>query len=76
MPMPRTWLQLGIDGFGGYADYFRDDVPAVWAGVEDEDLQKEFASANKDAIQAMQDITDWLEVQYVECRYRRFCPRP
>ena len=61
MPMPRTWLQLGIDGFGGYADYFRDDVPAVWAGVEDEDLQKEFASANKDAIQAMQDITDWLK---------------
>lgn len=61
MPMPRTWLQLGIDGFGGYADYFRDDVPAVWAGVEDEDLQKEFASANKGAIQAMQDITDWLK---------------
>lgn len=61
MPMPRTWLQLGIDGFGGYADYFRDDVPAVWAGVEDEDLQKEFASANKGAIRAMQDITDWLK---------------
>ncbi len=61
MPMPRTWLQLGIDGFGGYADYFRDDVPAVWAGVEDEDLQKEFASANKGAIQAMQDITGWLK---------------
>ena len=61
MPMPRTWLQLGIDGFGGYADYFRDDVPAVWAGVEDEDLQMEFAGANKGAIQAMQDITDWLK---------------
>lgn len=61
MPMPRTWLQLGIDGFGGYADYFRDDVPAIWAGVEDEDLQKEFASANADAIQAMQDITNWLK---------------
>jgi len=61
MPMPRTWLQLGIDGFGGYADYFRDDVPAVWAGVENEDLQQEFASANAEAIQAMQDITDWLK---------------
>ena len=61
MPMPRTWLQLGIDGFGGYAEYFRDDVPAVWAGVEDEDLQQEFASANAEAIQAMQDITDWLK---------------
>ena len=61
MPMPRTWLQLGIDGFGGYADYFRDDVPAIWAAVEDEDLQQEFVSANAEAIQAMQDITDWLK---------------
>ena len=61
MPMPRTWLQLGIDGFGGYADYFRDDVPAVWAAVEDEDLQQEFASANADAIEAMQGMTDWLK---------------
>ena len=61
MPMPRTWLQFGIDGFGGYADYFRDEVPAVWAAVEDEDLQKEFASANAEAIEAMQGITDWLK---------------
>jgi hypothetical protein len=61
MPMPRTWLQLGIDGFGGYADYFRDDVPAVWATVENEDLQRDFASANARAIEAMQGITDWLK---------------
>jgi len=61
MPMPRTWLQLGIDGFGGYADYFRDEVPAVWAAVEDEDLQAEFAAANAGAIEAMQGITDWLK---------------
>ena len=61
MPMPRTWLQLGIDGFGGYADYFRDEVPAVWAAVEDEILQQEFATANADAIEAMQGITDWLK---------------
>ena len=61
MPMPRTWLQLGIDGFGGYADYFRDDVPAVWAAVEDEDLQQEFASANMCSHRAMQDMADWLK---------------
>jgi uncharacterized protein (DUF885 family) len=61
MPMPRTWLQLGIDGFGGYADYFRDEVPAIWAVVENEDLQREFAEANAGAIEAMQGITDWLK---------------
>jgi len=61
MPMPRTWLQLGIDGFGGYADYFRDEVPAVWAAVENEDLQHAFKSANAEAIEAMADIADWLK---------------
>lgn len=61
MPMPRPWLQLGIDGFGGYATYFRDDVPAVWAGVNNPELQREFAAANREAAQAMQVITDWLK---------------
>ena len=61
MPMPRTWLQLGIDGFGGYAAYFKDEVPAIWAAVEDEDLQQAFASANSDAIEAMQGMADWLK---------------
>ena len=61
MPMPRTWLQLGIDGFGGYADYFRDEVPAVWAAVEDEALQRNFTRANAEAVLAMQDMADWLK---------------
>lgn len=60
MPMPKPWVQLGIDSFGGYAAYFRDDVPAVWADVDDPELQSEFAEANRDAVAAMQGITDWL----------------
>jgi len=61
MPMPRTWLQLGIDAFGGYASYFRDDVPAVWAAVKDDDLQQAFLRANAEAVEAMQDMADWLK---------------
>ena len=61
MPMPRTWIQLGVDSFGGYADYFSDDVPAVWASVEDEELQQDFANANAAAIEAMQGMADWLK---------------
>ncbi len=61
MPMPRTWLQLGIDAFGGYADYFENDVPAIWASVEDQELQAAFAVANAAAVKAMQELTDWLE---------------
>lgn len=66
MPMPRTWLQLGIDGFGGYAEYFRDEVPAVWASIEDETLQKDFANANSGAVLAMQDMADWLTTNLPE----------
>ncbi len=60
MPMARTLLQYGIDSFGGFADYFRNEVPAVFASVENEALQKEFAEANAAAADAMQELTDWL----------------
>ena len=61
MPMPRTWLQLGLDAFGGYADYFSNEVSAAWASVDDPELQAEFAVANAAAIEAMSGLKDWLE---------------
>ena len=61
MPMPLTWLQLGIDSFGGYADYFENDVPDIWAEVGNQRLQLEFSQANELAIQAMQGLADWLK---------------
>ncbi|MCW8871228.1 MAG: DUF885 domain-containing protein [Xanthomonadales bacterium] len=61
MPMPRTVLQYGIDSFGGLADYYRNDVPAVFAAVEDAALQAEFAEANQSAAAAMQELADWLK---------------
>jgi hypothetical protein len=61
MPMARTRLQYGIDSFGGMADYFRNDVPAVFAEVENPDLQAAFADANAAAANAMQELADWLK---------------
>jgi len=60
MPMARTLLQLGIDAFGGYATYFRDDVPAIWAAVDNAELQTAFTQANAAAVTAMQSMADWL----------------
>jgi fructoselysine-6-P-deglycase FrlB-like protein len=62
MPMPETWLQLGIDSFSGYASYFRDEVPAVWAEVDDEALQARFRAANEQAIASMTELAEWLEL--------------
>ena len=61
MPMARTRLEYGIDSFGGFADYFSNDVPLVFAAVEDEQLQREFAEANTVAAAAMTELTDWLK---------------
>jgi uncharacterized protein (DUF885 family) len=61
MPMARTRLEYGIDSFGGFADYFANDVPAVFAAVEDEELQAAFAEANTAAAVAMAELTEWLK---------------
>jgi uncharacterized protein (DUF885 family) len=60
MPMARTVLQFGIDSFGGLAEYYRNDVPEVFAAVADEALQAAFVEANDGAAQAMQELADWL----------------
>jgi uncharacterized protein (DUF885 family) len=60
MPMARTRVQYGIDSFGGMATYFRNDVPSVFAGVENPELQAAFTEANTAAADAMQELADWL----------------
>jgi hypothetical protein len=61
MPMARTRLQYGIDSFGGLAAYFSEDVPAVFAAVDDPDLQAAFAEANTAAAAAMRELEGWLQ---------------
>jgi hypothetical protein len=61
MPMPRSLLERGIAGFGGYAEFFRNDVPKVFAEVKDEQLMARFATANEAAAKAMEGLETWLE---------------
>jgi len=60
MPMARTRLEYGIASFGGFVDYFRDDVPGVFAAVADPAAQAAFSEANAVAIEAMAELRDWL----------------
>jgi uncharacterized protein (DUF885 family) len=62
-PMPRTWVEEGVARFGGMAEFLRDDAPAAFAEVKDDELQKSFTAANQKAIAAMQALADWLESQ-------------
>lgn len=59
-PLPAPIIEYGVKAFGGYADFFSQDVPAVYAEVDDPQLQAELGTAIKDAAGAMQSLSDWL----------------
>src|SRR5262249_40410131 len=59
-PMPASLVQRGIDGFGGFADFFRRDVPKVFAAVKDPAAQQELAAADEAAAKAMEGLKHWL----------------
>ena len=62
-PMPRTYAELGEMSFNGMAGYFESDVPAVFAAVEDPDLQAEFRQANAGAARAIRELGGWFHDQ-------------
>ncbi len=63
LPLPKTYVQRGRIGFGGLASFLEDDVPDIFAPVDDAVLQAEFRSANTAAVQALKELDEWLEAQ-------------
>jgi uncharacterized protein (DUF885 family) len=63
VPMPLSFVEYGIAGFNGFAEYYRGDAAAAFAAVDDAALQAELAAAVATAAAAMTDTADWLEGQ-------------
>lgn len=63
LPLPRTFIDFSVASFGGFAAFYRSDVPQAFAEVQDEALKKELAAAIEPAALAMEDMTKWLESQ-------------
>ena len=59
-PMPAPWIEYGVNAFGGFAQFYANDVAAVFADVKDAALQQQLADANKAAAKSMQGLADWL----------------
>jgi hypothetical protein len=59
-PLPRTYAELGKMTFGGLAGYYEDDVPAIFAAVDDADLQREMREANVEAARAVRELCAWF----------------
>lgn len=65
-PLPRSFVERGVDACAGFARFYRDDVPAVFAAVDDPALQAELATANAAAAAAMESLGDWFEDQQAD----------
>jgi uncharacterized protein (DUF885 family) len=63
LPMPRSFIDFSSKSFGGFAQFYRTDVPQAFAEVQDEALQKELSAALEPAAKAMEDFAKWLESQ-------------
>ena len=62
-PFPRPFVRTSLVGFGGLASHFQDDVPGLFAEVEDQELQASFAAALGPAVTALRDVEVWLELR-------------
>jgi hypothetical protein len=62
-PLPKAFIERGAAGFGGYATFFRTEMPPIFAAVEDAQLQADLAEATLAAAKAMEELTAWLESQ-------------
>lgn len=63
LPLPASYIDLGVNSFGGYASFFASDVPKIFAEVKDDALQARLKASNAGAIKATQDMADWLKAQ-------------
>ncbi len=62
-PMARPHIEVALGILGGYATFFANDVPDIFSSVEDERIQTSFATANSAAIEALRQVTAWLDTE-------------
>jgi len=62
-PMPLSFVEYGIAGFNGFAEYYRGDAKAAFAAVDDAALQAELTAVVETAAEAMADTAAWLAEQ-------------
>ena len=62
-PMPLSFVNYGVAGFNGFADFYAGDAKKAFASVKDPALQAEFDTASQAAATAMREIGTWLDSQ-------------
>lgn len=57
---PTIYTAIALEQLPGLIAFFRDDVPAAFAGADDVSLKREFAITNLAVINALYDYQSWL----------------
>lgn len=60
-PLAAPFIETSLARLGGLIGYLETTVPGIFADVNDEALQAEFATANTAALEAVQQTLEWLE---------------
>jgi hypothetical protein len=59
-PLPRTYVDYAVKAFGGYADFYANDVPQAFASIKDANARRTLAEVNPKAVKAMRELRDWF----------------
>ena len=62
-PMPLSFVDYGVAGFNGFADYYGGDALKAFAAVSDPAGQARLKAAAAKASAAMRDLATWLQGQ-------------
>jgi uncharacterized protein (DUF885 family) len=62
-PLPKTYVELGIKQYGGFAEFYKKNVAPVFASVGDQELQKQLSDATTAAAAAMDALKATLEAE-------------
>ena len=62
-PMPLSFVDYGVAGFNGFADYYSGDAVKAFAGVKEAAAQAQLKAAAARASAAMRQLGGWLAAQ-------------
>ena len=60
-PLPAPYIEMGYRILSGLVEYLSTTVPEIFSAVEDEQAQRQFTAANDAAMEAIQQVVDWLD---------------
>jgi hypothetical protein len=63
VPIPKPFIERSVAAYGGFATFFRDEMPAFYRQLPDGQLKRDLTEATAAAAVAMDELTRWLDAQ-------------